>query len=51
MRFAILLQAGLAALFLAFLYRSTPSTLNSLLLFALTLQTMTIALLIMGRQR
>ena len=40
----------LAALFLAFLNRSAPS-LNSLLLFALTLQAMTIALLIMGRQR
>ena len=40
----------LAMLFVAFLNRATPH-LNSILLFALTLQTMTIALLIMQRQR
>ena len=40
----------LAMLFIAFLNRASP-LLNSYLLFALTIQTMTIALLIMGRQR
>jgi D-glycero-D-manno-heptose 1,7-bisphosphate phosphatase len=41
----------LAMLFLAFLNRSNAATLTNMLLFALTLQAMTIALLIMGRQR
>ena len=40
----------LAVLFMAFLFRESNSLLP-LLVFALTLQTMTIALLIMGRQR
>jgi hypothetical protein len=40
----------LAMLFLAFLNRNSP-TVNSILLLALTLQAMTIALLIMQRQR
>ena len=40
----------LAVLFMAFLFRESPSLLP-LLIFALTLQTLTIALLIMGRQR
>ena len=40
----------LAMLFVAFLNRATPH-LNSILLFALTLQAMTISLLIMQRQR
>jgi hypothetical protein len=40
----------LAVLFMAFLSRDSVSLLP-LLVFALTLQTMTIALLIMGRQR
>jgi len=41
----------LAILFVAFLNRGSPTHLNAFLLFALTLQTMTIALLIMQRQR
>ena len=41
----------LAVLFMAFLSRGESATLIALLLFALTLQAMTIALLIMGRQR
>jgi D-glycero-D-manno-heptose 1,7-bisphosphate phosphatase len=45
-------QVGvLAVLFMAFLNRSDARALQPLLLFALTLQTMTIALLIMGKQR
>jgi D-glycero-D-manno-heptose 1,7-bisphosphate phosphatase len=38
-------------LFLAFWYRGNPPLVLSTLVFALTLQTMTIALLIMGRQK
>src|SRR5687767_5322218 len=41
----------LAVLFLAYLNRSDPVVLNNTLLFALTMQTMTIALLIMSRGR
>jgi D-glycero-D-manno-heptose 1,7-bisphosphate phosphatase len=41
----------LAVLFMAFLQRSDNASLIALLLFALTLQAMTIAMLIMGRQR
>lgn len=39
-----------AALFVAYLYRGDPATLVNTLMFALVLQTMTIALLIMSRQ-
>ena len=41
----------LAVLFMAFLNRGDLRVLLPVLIFALTLQTMTIALLIMGRQR
>jgi hypothetical protein len=41
----------LAVLFMAFLSRGDNASLIALLLFALTLQAMTIALLIMSRQR
>lgn len=40
----------LAVLFFAYLYRDRPS-LDSILLLALVLQTLTISLLIMGRQK
>ena len=51
------LLAGIAqvvvlfVLFLAVLNRGDVNTLTPLLIFALTMQTMTIALLIMGKQR
>jgi hypothetical protein len=41
----------LAVLFMAYLYRRDPVALNNTMLFALTLQAMTIALLIFNRQR
>jgi D-glycero-D-manno-heptose 1,7-bisphosphate phosphatase len=41
----------LAVLFMSFLNRGDSATLIALLMFAMTLQAMTIALLIMGRQR
>ncbi|MCY2951666.1 MAG: HAD family hydrolase [Planctomycetota bacterium] len=42
---------SLALLFLAYLRRDDPTGINSTLMFALFLQTLTIALLIMGKQR
>jgi D-glycero-D-manno-heptose 1,7-bisphosphate phosphatase len=42
---------ALAVVFLSYLYRDDPSTLTGLLLFAIFMQTLTIALLIMGKQK
>jgi ABC-type thiamin/hydroxymethylpyrimidine transport system permease subunit len=42
---------AVAILFMAFLNRADHPSLMALLTFALTLQTMTIALLIMGKQK
>ena len=42
---------ALATLFFAYLNRETPETLNSILLLAIAVQTLTISLLIMGKQK
>ena len=42
---------ALAVVFLSYLYRDDPNTLTGLLLFAIFMQTLTIALLVMGKQK